>query len=413
MSVLRAVTVSMAMATAMLVTSMSASAAEPAPYVDTAHTTFERGTSWSLALNQGLVLADPFVAEASGSLTEIRMAFDENHDGAANTEVTLSVSDDSARPQIGNVLGSQTVTVSGSDMTFDFTAADVELVAGETYVLSVEGVSLYSQLVLSAADGSGDDDFAIYDPNTSSWNTYGNFPTLRTTLTVEGMDADAPIIDATTTPPSPDGDNGWFVTHPTVAYTCTDPTTRVVSCPGAEELPDGEHALVRTATDLAGNDGQTTVQAMVDTRAPSVSVSPDREPNAYGWYRRPVSLTYQCSDATSGVSACPDSRVVDRTMRVRVEATDNAGNVRQRSWFGEVDQRDPEVWIGGVLKQHEGRPDVRCRADDGAGRSASGVAECYVEITRVSRRLYEVTATASDRAGNRSVVRATVNSNAN
>src|SRR5207247_1911434 len=87
-----------------------------------------------------------------------------------------------------------------------------------------------------------------------------------------------------------------------------------------------------SCADQAGNSASASVLLKYDTTAPSVTATADHQPNANGWYKDPVKVTWNGSDATSGVAAgdCtvpvtysgPDSSGVSRSGT----CTDRAGN---------------------------------------------------------------------------------------
>jgi hypothetical protein len=98
------------------------------------------------------------------------------------------------------------------------------------------------------------------------------------------------------------GDNGWYVSDVTANITPSGATD--TSCPAVKTFRSSTDSLDCTATD-----GTSTVnfhlQFKIDKDKPTVSsATPDRQPNANGWYTAPVNVTFAGSDSTSGIASC-------------------------------------------------------------------------------------------------------------
>ena len=60
-----------------------------------------------------------------------------------------------------------------------------------------------------------------------------------------------------------------------------------------------------TCTDAAGNTSPAASFGFkYDATPPAVTVSPDRKPDGKGWYRKPFTVSFAGTDATSGIAAC-------------------------------------------------------------------------------------------------------------
>jgi hypothetical protein len=85
----------------------------------------------------------------------------------------------------------------------------------------------------------------------------------------------------------------------------------------------------------------------IDKTAPSVTgASPDRGPNANGWYKAPVTVTFSGSDATSGIASCAQpvySGPDDGNANVGGTCTDKAGNTASGSFALKYDATAPSV----------------------------------------------------------------------
>ena len=97
------------------------------------------------------------------------------------------------------------------------------------------------------------------------------------------------------------GDNGWYLSNVTASISVSGATD--TSCPAVKTFTQNSDALDCTATD-----GTSTVtfhlQFKIDKDAPAVtSKTPSRAPDAHGWYRSAVTVTYAGSDGTSGIAS--------------------------------------------------------------------------------------------------------------
>jgi hypothetical protein len=150
--------------------------------------------------------------------------------------------------------------------------------------------------------------------------------------------------------PSPTNDNTveipFTVDDGSATVTCkVDGGTVPCSAPGftTTALGDGPHSAVVSATDSAGNTGQSTVQFTVDTTAPVVTITGGptgtvNVPDATFTFTSEAGAAFECrvDGLAFGPCSSPKSYTVaagDHTFAVR--ATDAAGNVSAvatRSW---------------------------------------------------------------------------------
>ncbi len=194
-------------------------------------------------------------------------------------------------------------------------------------------------------------------------------------------DATAPQTSAT--PGRPADANGWFNHALTVCFTGSDATSGIDSCDAAKSYggPDTASASLGGACrDKAGNSTSGSFSLKYDGTPPSVTPSPDRAPNAAGWYRLPVTVGFTGGDATSGLESCeaaktyssPDSasasvagtcrdqaaNVGTGSLGLKYDATAPAPSPRRRIAGGRR-QRLVQRPRNRRLRRH--RPDVRRR----------------------------------------------------
>jgi hypothetical protein len=146
--------------------------------------------------------------------------------------------------------------------------------------------------------------------------------------------AAGPVVSYTVTAGTR-GDNGWYRSAVTAQLSVQGATDS--NCPLVKTFRTSSDTVDCTATD-----GSSTVdfhlQFKIDTDAPVVTTaSPDRAPDAGGWYSHPVVVTFSGNDTTSGIASCstatysgPDSGSATVTGTCR----DNAGNVSATASFG-------------------------------------------------------------------------------
>ncbi|MCP3910259.1 MAG: hypothetical protein GY713_04830, partial [Actinomycetia bacterium] len=103
----------------------------------------------------------------------------------------------------------------------------------------------------------------------------------------------------------------------------------------------------------ADPDGLVTVTIFgPDDDSPTITAVVDPEPNANGWNDTPVTVSFDCSDVTSGIAVCPAAIYQDTEVDGRVisgQAVDLAGNTAEASVTVSVDLSLPSVSIGSPM----------------------------------------------------------------
>jgi len=196
-------------------------------------------------------------------------------------------------------------------------------------------------------------------------------------------DSTAPTTDAAASP-APNA-NGWLRTPTTISWTGGDATSGVASCHAQVSYggPDTSGtAETGSCTDNAGNSSSDTFMVRYDTVAPGTVAAPDRAPNAAGWYRAPVSVTWTGSDGRSGIDSCsspvtysgPDTASVTRTG----SCTDDAGNTSSDSIVLHYDATAPTGVTATAARgtDHAGWYNHAFRIDWSGTDALSGIASC-------------------------------------
>lgn len=238
-----------------------------------------------------------------------------------------------------------TATASGSDATSGIDVVRTRLNngawGGSSLTVTTDGVNyVYAQ----AVDVAGNESDLVY-------------ATVR-------RDTVPPV--ASLNIPTPNGQNGWFISNPTVSAGGTDATSgvavRQVRVNGgawqssAVIGTDGVHTVEGRAQDYAGHWSSTVSSTVrVDSTPPTASVSLPPVDGQNGWYVSDVAIGAVGDDATSGVASRearlgsgawqPNGLTIttDGTHTVTVRVTDNAGNSHTATATVQRDATPPTI----------------------------------------------------------------------
>jgi hypothetical protein len=299
---------------------------------------------------------------------------------------------------------------SGAVVTFGATATDA--VFGSLAATCSPGSGTMfpvgtTSVACTAADGVGNPGAASFD------------------VTVE--DTVAPVVSVTTT--AVEGAQGWYSIDSsgtagvvgTVTATdavgvdrleCTDDGDPIPGVSGSGDtftLFDGDHHVVCTATDAAGNPGSDSKTFKVDQTAPTMTATLTPPPNSDGWNNSDVTVSYTCEDRTSGIDpryGCPAADPLTDNARYEIHkaTADLAGNVTTPTFVVLIDKEAPVIW-GTVSPAANpngwNNTDVLVAFECFDG--LSGLRSCTGETTLTSEGAGQtVTGTASDHADNES-----------
>jgi hypothetical protein len=171
--------------------------------------------------------------------------------------------------------------------------------------------------------------------------------------------------------------SGWYTANVVVAFfVAPDPT--ITGTPGCGVFSvtsdtSGQSFQCRIDYTTGGSYSTPVITVKRDATPPALGgASPNRGPDANGWYNRPVSINFNGSDATSGIASCtstsyggPDSTGATFSGT----CTDNAGNTSSAGSFGPIkyDGTPPSV-----TASLERGPDVGDWYNHPVGFTASG-----------------------------------------
>ncbi|HEV3478929.1 MAG TPA: hypothetical protein VG144_05720 [Gaiellaceae bacterium] len=161
---------------------------------------------------------------------------------------------------------------------------------------------------------------------------------------------DATAPQATATPSRAANAQGWFNAPLTVSFSATDATSGKPSCSAARSYagPDSASASVAgTCTDEAGNVGSATLPLKYDATAPQTTATPSRAANANGWYRAPLTVTFEGTDGMSGIDSCDAAKSYSgpdaASAGVSGACRDRAGNTAAGALALKYDATAPSV----------------------------------------------------------------------
>ncbi|WP_189375882.1 putative Ig domain-containing protein, partial [Thermomonas carbonis] len=198
------------------------------------------------------------------------------------------------------------------------------------------GLSLSAAGVLSGTPTSG----GTYTFTVEGEDANGFTASREYTVTI-AADTSPPVISYTLNgevapPATPDGENGWYISNVAVAWTTTDAESGIASSSGCTPSTLTGDATGATATCSATNGvgletEVSTVPVNIDITDPVIQAAASPAANGAGWNNSNVTVSYTCSDATSGIAgACPANQTLS-TEGIGIATTiqivkDTAGN---------------------------------------------------------------------------------------
>jgi hypothetical protein len=146
------------------------------------------------------------------------------------------------------------------------------------------------------------------------------------------------------------GANHWYTSNVTVNWRVeTHPDWPIRESRGCDARTLDADTPGTSLTCYARNDAGETTKTLtikLDKTAPAVSGAANRQPDANGWYNRPLRVSFSASDGTSGVEACswagysgPDTP----TASVSGSCWDRAGNVGAAVFSFKYDATPPTL----------------------------------------------------------------------
>jgi hypothetical protein len=310
--------------------------------------------------------------------------------------------------------GAVKVTVAATDNTGGSGVAETRCVLNPASApASFDAIPSGCAYTSPGANVSVDGQHVVY---AASKDTAGNKESVRS----QGFKIDTikPAISAAVSAGTV-GSNGWYTSDVTVHFTCADALSGVAdgACPADQLLNsegDSVSSTAKTVADNAGNvsDLSNVVTVKIDKTRPTITASANPGPNANGWNKGSVTVSFTCSDGTgSGLAgACPTAQTFTdegtHTVNART-VTDTAGNVSEPSNIVTVKIDKTSPLLSGApttLANGEGWYKANVEIAWTCSDALSGIAgdgSCPANSTISSEGAgLKASATVSDKAGN-------------
>jgi hypothetical protein len=284
---------------------------------------------------EGAAPADSTITGEGAHLTATASVSDRAGNTATATSAEVAI--DRTAP-VTTLTGGASGWTNGA-VTLSLTATDNLSGVGSTLV-SVDGADFAARNSITLdTDGQ-------HTVRYRSTDRAGNEEAVRES--VVRIDTTAPAVAHSFLTPAGYHDGDWTNGPVTVHFTCSDSGSGVASCSPDDTLTtEGRQTSTGHATDGAGNTGSDTATVWIDTTRPTVTGAADRPANAHGWYSAPVTVTFTCDDALSGIASCtaPVTLGHEGTNRSATgSATDKAGNSGSATVAGiDLDLTAPEL----------------------------------------------------------------------
>ena len=212
---------------------------------------------------------------------------------------------------------------------------------------SLSGVRTRSRLSISGGnpDGSGSFTATCSRISDDAGNSAGP---VSVSYTVEPADDTPPVITPNVSGSL--GDNGWYVGDVGVSWMVSDDESPVSSTSGCDTIlinsDTAGTTLTCEATSIGGaNSAGVTIQRDATPPTAGASVSPSA--NANGWHNSDVTVSFDGSDALSGIASCSADVVLSSEgsgLSANGRCTDNAGNFSSVGTAGiNIDKTAPVI----------------------------------------------------------------------
>lgn len=218
------------------------------------------------------------------------------------------------------------------------------------------------------------------------------------------LDSAAPTIAAASSPAV--GAGKWTNQDVTVTFSCADALSLIATCTTPIQLTTegADQQVSGTATDNAGNSATRAVTVNIDKTPPVITATLSQEANGSGWNNGPVTVTFACSDALSGVNSCPAPATISQDgadQVVTASATDNAGNTAATAVTVSIDTIRPQITATRTSANAQGWNNGPVTVTYACADESSGVADCPpATVLSGEGTDQSATGTAVDHAGN-------------
>lgn len=167
------------------------------------------------------------------------------------------------------------------------------------------------------------------------------------------VDTTPPVI--TPTASGTQGNNGWYKSDVTVSWSVLDSESAIATqggCGTTAITTDTSGITFTCSATSGGGTASKSVTIQRDATVPTIAGSVSPAANANGWRNSAVTVSFTCTDATSGIATCtaPQTLGEGANQSASGTATDKADNTANTSVIGiNVDLTAPTVSVTGVV----------------------------------------------------------------
>ena len=144
------------------------------------------------------------------------------------------------------------------------------------------------------------------------------------------------------------GANGWYTSDVSLVWSVTDDESAVVSS-GCDMLTLDSDTASQSFSCEAISEGGTSTETVTlkrDTTSPNLTFAPEPLATTNGWHNTDVTVTYTCTDETSGVDPVASDLATDvltATGSALATCVDFAGNNATASYSAQIDKDKPVI----------------------------------------------------------------------
>lgn len=287
-----------------------------------------------------------------------------------------------------------------------------------------ENIDYYQPVLVTGSEGDLDEDGISDNEDPCGFVVASNLDQDRdgiddacdAEITEAPADGTAPVVAGT--PDREPNENGWYNSDVAISWSVADPEPSS----GAPSQPpetvasqEGVHVYTSNPScDPLNNCAAGNLELKIDKSAPEITYVLSPAPNAQGWNNDAVTVTFACSDTTSGVASCSEPETVNATDGMYVitgSATDKAGNISGVNVFVSLDITSPTVtqmvWpAANSYGWHNTDVTITPTCED----LLSNIQNCSAAVTLTTDGTNQIIGSAAtDNAGNTTAASATIN----
>lgn len=205
--------------------------------------------------------------------------------------------------------------------------------------------------------------------------------------------------------PAPNS-KGWNNGDVIVTFHCDDALSGTATCtaPVTVSAEGGDIQVPGSATDKAGNAASIIAHIKLDKTRPVISYTVAPAPNAHGWHKNDIIVTFICTDALSGIDTCSGPVTVSAegaSQTVTGMALDNAGNTQTIAATINLDKTAPTLTPSlSAAPNSNGWNNGPTTVTYSCSDTLSGIVTCPESMLESADGTYELSGTAVDNADN-------------